>query len=43
MFSAPLPSPLDENAQIWNMDNNTVGDAGDQINQQPRERADQPE
>lgn len=31
LFSAPLPSPLaDENAQLWNMDSHTVGDAGDQ-------------
>lgn len=42
MISAPLPSPLDEVPQMWNMDN-AVDDTVDPANQEPRERADQPE
>lgn len=42
MLSAPLPSPLEENPEIWDMDN-VVDIIEVQSNQEPQERADQPE
>lgn len=43
MTSAPLPSPLEENPQMWNMDD-AIDDVNEVINKDiRRERADEPE